>query len=186
MKLITLKCPNCGADIEIENGIDTFYCKYCGYKIILDGQSDAAINAKVRIKEVESNERVTRERFYIEREEKKEQNKNAFRVVFLTLALCFLVYGIIFIFERQGKKEEEAQEKKFQALVEEIMVDIDNGDFDEARIKANLLYWDSSSSSSKKKKWDQTRKEILKQIDKAEKAAEEAKKKNKKLTDKFG
>ena len=74
MKLITLKCPNCGADIEIENGIDTFYCKYCGYKIILDGQSDAAINAKVRIKEVESNERVTRERLYLEREEKKEGN----------------------------------------------------------------------------------------------------------------
>lgn len=25
-----LKCPNCNAALEIENGLDTFYCKYCG------------------------------------------------------------------------------------------------------------------------------------------------------------
>ena len=32
MEFVTLKCPNCGASIDIEDGIDTFYCKYCGYK----------------------------------------------------------------------------------------------------------------------------------------------------------
>ena len=50
MELKALKCPNCNANIEIENGIDLFYCKYCGYKIILEGQSDATINAKVKMK----------------------------------------------------------------------------------------------------------------------------------------
>ena len=74
----------------------------------------------------------------------------------------------------RGNKGAEAQEKKLQAIVDEIMIDIDNGDFDEARVKANMLYWDSEYTSRPKKKWDQTRKEILKQIDKAEKEAEKA------------
>ena len=174
MKLVTLKCPNCGADIEIENGIDTFYCKYCGYKIILDGQSDAAINAKVRIKEVESNERIIKEQLNFKREEKKADNKNIYIALIIGIAmLAFSMLGLS-MSSYQGKKGAEAQEKKLQSIVDEIMIDIDNGDFAEARVKANTLYWDSSWTSEPKKKWDQTRKEILKQIDKAEKEAEKA------------
>ena len=174
MNLVTLKCPNCGADIEIENGIDTFYCKYCGNKIILDGQSDAAINAKVRMKELESNERIKKEKLNYKREKKEKADKEANKVgivILVILALTFLVmFSVIFL----GNKGAKDQEKKLQATVDEIMVDIDNGDFAEARVKANTLYWDSSWTSEPKKKWDQTRKEILKQIDKAEKEAEKA------------
>ncbi len=174
MELITLKCPNCGADIEIENGIDTFYCKYCGYKIILDGQSDAAINAKVRLKELESNERINREKLDFKREKEKEENK-AFKYFFIGWAIFMLLtFSIFSIMQYQQKESVNAQEKKLQTIVDEIMVDIENGDFAEARVKANTLYWDSSVSSKPKKKWDQTRKEILKQIDKAEKEAEKA------------
>lgn len=178
MKLVTLKCPNCGADIEIENGIDTFYCKYCGYKIILDGQSDAAINAKVRMKELESNERIKREKWNYKREATKENNKTVFKVLAILFGVMLFCIAMVIILGVMGDKEAEAQDKKFQTIVDEIMIDIDNGNFDEARVKANMLYWDSSSnpSASQKKKWDQTRKEILKQIDKAEK---EAKKKEK-------
>ena len=174
MKLVTLKCPNCGADIEIENGIDTFYCKYCGYKIILDGQSDAAINAKVRIMELESNERIKKEKLNYKREKKEKADKEANKVIIgflIFFALAFLVMFTMVHLENKGVKD---QEKKLQAIVDEIMVDIDNGDFAEARVKANTLYWDSSWTSEPKKKWDQTRKEILKQIDKAEKEAEKA------------
>ena len=27
-------CPRCGANLWIEDGIDTFFCQYCGYKIL--------------------------------------------------------------------------------------------------------------------------------------------------------
>ena len=174
MNLVTLKCPNCGADIEIENGIDTFYCKYCGYKIILDGQSDAAINAKVRLKEVESNERIKKEKMNFKREKDKEDTRAIFKLLIGCMVVLALIFLSVFITNYQGNKKAEAQEKKLQATVDEIMVDIDNGDFAEARVKANTLYWDSSWTSEPKKKWDQTRKEILKQIDKAEKEAEKA------------
>ena len=58
MELKSLNCPNCGANLDVENGLDTFYCKYCGYKIVIDGQSDAAYDAKVKIKDMEHKERL--------------------------------------------------------------------------------------------------------------------------------
>lgn len=190
MEFVTMKCPNCGASIDIEDGIDTFYCKYCGYKIILDGQSDAAINAKVRLKEVESNERIIRETIHLKHEENRVEKKTALIILCVCLFIGLLGCSIPFIMMHRGNKGAEAQEKKLQAIVDEIMIDIDNGDFDEARVKANMLYWDSEYTSRPKKKWDQTRKEILKQIDKAEKeaekAAKESEKSEKKKTGWFG
>lgn len=44
-----LKCPNCGATLNVDNGLDTFFCQYCGTKLISDGQSDVAIRAKADI-----------------------------------------------------------------------------------------------------------------------------------------
>lgn len=44
-----LKCPNCGATLIVDNGLDTFFCQYCGTKLISDGQSDVAIRAKADI-----------------------------------------------------------------------------------------------------------------------------------------
>lgn len=46
MEVVTVRCPNCNANLDIENRIDSFYCKYCGTRIILSGQSDTAIKVK--------------------------------------------------------------------------------------------------------------------------------------------
>lgn len=36
MKLHVLKCPECHANLEIEEGLKTCYCKYCGCQINID------------------------------------------------------------------------------------------------------------------------------------------------------
>lgn len=38
MKLKTLKCPECGASIGIEEGRDFCFCSYCGSKVYLDDE----------------------------------------------------------------------------------------------------------------------------------------------------
>ncbi len=58
MNYISLKCPGCDADLEIENGIDTFYCRYCGKKIVVDGQSKDTLNAKVQAKRIAERGRI--------------------------------------------------------------------------------------------------------------------------------
>lgn len=36
MKMYLMKCPNCGGQLEVDAGMESFYCKYCGTKIVVD------------------------------------------------------------------------------------------------------------------------------------------------------
>ena len=36
MSLIALKCPQCGADLEIDSDREFMYCEYCGTKVLRD------------------------------------------------------------------------------------------------------------------------------------------------------
>ncbi len=47
MKLKVLKCPECRANLEIEEGRTSCFCQYCGCKIILDDEKqETTINKK--------------------------------------------------------------------------------------------------------------------------------------------
>lgn len=174
MELKSLHCPNCNATLDVEDGLDTFFCKYCGHKILLDGQSEAAYKAKVNVKRMEHEERLqdkrdAHERFKIEAEQ-KDQRKTLLIVMSIfgsIIVLCMIVS----FFGNAGAKR---QERELQATVDQIMIDIENGDFAEAYVKANTLYWDDSWTSEGEEKWDATRKEIIKQIKAAEKEASRA------------
>lgn len=36
VKMIALKCPECGSKLQIEDGHKECFCQYCGHKILLD------------------------------------------------------------------------------------------------------------------------------------------------------
>ena len=171
MELESLSCPNCGASLEVEDGLDTFFCKYCGCKILLQGQSKAAYDAKVRVKHMEHKERLQeklndQERYRMEFKQKDERR---------TIAIVFGIFGTIIaiclIISAVGNAGAKRQERELQTIVDQIMVDIENEDFAAAYVKANSLYWDDSWTSEGEDKWDATREEIIKQIEKAEKEA---------------
>ena len=170
MKLVTLRCPNCGASLEIDNGIDTFFCMHCGHKIVLDNQSRAAIEAKVKIKGMEHEERLVdkrhqQERYKMEFASKEESKSNKyFWIGMLVFALILAIGGLI------GRNSAVKLEQKLQSTVNEIMIDIASGNYASAYVKANSLYWDSEWTSDGEEKWNATRKTIIKQIQKAEKA----------------
>lgn len=52
-------------------------------------------------------------------------------------------------------------EKKLNATVQEIQIDIENGDYDNALIKANKLHYDESLSRTKAKDWDEQRETLI-------------------------
>ena len=168
MELKSLFCPNCGASLEVEDGLDTFFCKYCGYKILLQGQSKAAYDAKVRVKHMEHKERLQEKRDAQERYRMEFKQKDERR----TLAIVFGIFGAIIamclIISAVGNAGAKKQERELQAIVDQIMIDIENEDFAAAYVKANSLYWDDSWTSEGEDKWDATRKEIIKQIEEAE------------------
>ena len=37
MQVIHLQCPSCGNNLEVEDGLETFFCQYCGHRIVLSG-----------------------------------------------------------------------------------------------------------------------------------------------------
>ena len=98
MELKSLFCPNCGASLDVEDGIDTFFCKYCGYKIMLQGHSKAAYEAKVRVKHMEHRERIqekknAQERYRMEtaRKEQKWALIVCFGILGAIMALCLII-----------------------------------------------------------------------------------------------
>ena len=39
MKTINVKCPNCGADLQFEEGGTNYFCQYCGSPVHIDDES---------------------------------------------------------------------------------------------------------------------------------------------------
>lgn len=173
MKSNVLKCPNCGAPVEIENDLDVFFCKYCGYKIILEGQTDAVINAKVRLKDMEHKEKMWDKKYNYEKykgEQKRKCKKSKTKriiILSITIPLVFLMLFASLFYSIKLSSDNE--EKELQKTVDEIMIDIKNEDYEEAYVKANSLYYTSDWSNEIKNKWDNTRKSVIEQIEKAEK-----------------
>ena len=165
MKIVYLKCPSCNANIDIEDGIDTFYCKYCGTRIILDGLSKDSINAKIRIKEFEHVERIKDKEFAQERFRIKFEAYKSFLPMLGLGAICFLLLGGAWISSR-------SQVMRLEKLSKEIEADYNAGDYDSALMKANRLRYDSDWSDDEERAWDARREKYIEMIEEAIKKEE--------------
>lgn len=80
MKLKELKCPQCGANLDVENNHTYCYCQYCGYKIMIDNEkNEYVININNN-----TNKRYTNDAEVIKAISKEKEDKRAW------LALIFL------------------------------------------------------------------------------------------------
>ena len=41
IKMVPVKCPNCGAQMQIEEGRKEAFCTYCGSKFLIDDGEEA-------------------------------------------------------------------------------------------------------------------------------------------------
>lgn len=97
MKLISLTCPNCNANLDdIDSSRPFCYCQYCGTKIALDDgtiRKETHIYDEAKIKETESSERVK----MLEMDAKRERSKQMNEILkyALIFAAALLVVGIV-------------------------------------------------------------------------------------------
>lgn len=101
MELKTLYCPNCGAAVTPVDGLDTFYCQYCGYQIHVHGMSDAAYKARTKVKQMEHEERMRDKkdaygRFKDELEDKEDKRFWIFAGGLLLTILIFILLVVFF------------------------------------------------------------------------------------------
>ena len=90
INIIALKCPECGANLEIENNRKQCYCQYCGAKIIVDNGSITYTYRKVdeaRIREAEVNELIRMKELELEEKQQAENEKSKKRKVEATVLL---------------------------------------------------------------------------------------------------
>ena len=107
MEFLKLECPNCHAQLNIENGIDTFFCQYCGSKIILSGQNPEIVRAKVEmhktntfadLEKAKLQHEMDMKKFDAEQKERNriDEKKSAMQVFFICLILFIAV--MIFLY----------------------------------------------------------------------------------------
>ena len=169
MKFTALKCPNCNAPLDNSEELDVLYCKYCGHRIVVEDLTDSELNAAYRVRRMKHKERM-QDKEYDEKHNSWMRNEKTKHIHFVrnfvaVACLALLFIGIFGFLHLQSSMEE----KNLQRTVDSIMQDIDNGDYSSARIKAESLYYTSDWSDDIKEKWDETREQLIKEIDKAEK-----------------
>lgn len=177
MKMYQLKCPTCGGNIEIEENRNSCFCSYCGAKTYVNDETyKAEITKNINYHKTYTDEAKIRK---IESEERKyaaeqnSKNRSALWTILVILA-CAIGYFVLFNgFFDSAKEASDHQEQELQTIVDDVLQDIEDENFDEAYIKAEKIRYTENWSSEIEDKWDSIRKEIIEQIKKAEKGANE-------------
>lgn len=103
MEFLKLECPNCHAQLSIENGLDTFFCQYCGSKIIISGQNPEIFKAKADVHISDAKNQLERERWEHEfrvqqyRDERKDKSEREGLTILLAIFIASLIFIIIMI-----------------------------------------------------------------------------------------
>ena len=157
IEFIKLKCPSCGSDLQIDSSLDVCYCQYCGTKILIDGQSDATINAKKEIEMQKEKHRAEKEK----REFETNESNKTFKQLIIVCSVIFVlsIFGYMYFLNSEKKEIRELNE-----LYSEILVDMQNEDYDIALLKANRLRASSSQTKDTQQQWDETRETLIKEI----------------------
>ena len=172
MKLQKLSCPNCNGILEMNvDNKEYIFCPYCGQKFFVDDEKkEYTINQNINVKkDININKNVTHTTYneadVIKQKTAFTKEKMSWIFGIGIWVVLFLVIGGVNLFGHLGVKKEEA---RLQELVNEIMIDIENENYDSAEIKANQLYWNNSWTSDPVEKWDETRETIIDKINKAQ------------------
>ena len=96
-----VKCPHCGAMLEIEEGIDQCYCSYCGGKVLIENDNEIIIR---HIDEADVIKAETDREVRIEALKREESSYNGFKLIktviigaWLTFILMLLVSAVIVV-----------------------------------------------------------------------------------------
>ncbi len=168
MRIIEIRCPNCNSRLKCSDGIETYICPFCDSEFVLEGQSPKIVRAKVDLKIEEKRLENERHAMDLEHQRKMQEAANdaSFSKWFPFVCLAIVAISLLILSLMPGGS------LSLNNHIKATQKYIDAGDFSAARIEANKIRFPSFVLSfSERKVWNDTRKELLKQIDEAEKQA---------------
>ena len=95
IQFVSVKCPECGADLSIEEGREFAFCSYCGTKVLMSNENEHIYRNidEARIREAET-ERMIRMR-ELELEEKENARGRKSLMIAYGIALAFVLIGAL-------------------------------------------------------------------------------------------
>jgi DNA-directed RNA polymerase subunit RPC12/RpoP len=97
MKLLSMKCPECGAILDIPDDRKTFFCTYCGNKILLDDGSHTVTH--IHIDQTREKELLYEEkrRAHEQKKANTEERGKMIPIVFVSAAIVSVTVALLLI-----------------------------------------------------------------------------------------
>lgn len=117
MKVKTIKCPECMANLEIEKGLETCYCKYCGCQIFIDSEThNITINKNINItkyvtntqKNINEAEIIKAKAKLAKVKAKDKENKRQWIAICVYLLILCVLFGMLFKMDMDREAKEKA------------------------------------------------------------------------------
>ncbi len=144
MNIVSVKCPNCGASIDLDPDNLSNYCAKCGAKLMLDiEQIQELLIAKeeTRRKQIESDkeielQKIKQEEYIID---KKIEHKHAMSVIMIPVGILLLLFlGIALLFMSMdgtfAKWGDSSKIKQLKSLSSQIEECVNDRDYDQAEV----------------------------------------------------
>ena len=101
VKFTSVKCPECGANLPIEEGRERIFCSYCGSPVIMTNENEKIIRHvdEAKIKRAETDRMIKLEQLDLERRRLDQEIKDAERASKIQTVLTkFWIVVVIIIF----------------------------------------------------------------------------------------
>lgn len=104
-KLISVKCPDCGQTLSIEENRTQAFCSYCGAKVLLSNENEYVVRQidEAGVQKAET-ERLVKMR-QLQMEEKEAEHRKYLVIVWLAVTIILAILGIIGLVMENGNLE---------------------------------------------------------------------------------
>lgn len=115
VKFTSVKCPECGANLPIEEGRERIFCSYCGTPVVITNENETIVRHidEAKIKRAETDRMIQLEQLELEKKRLDQEIRDAERagklqsvltkiwIVFVIILFCICI-GLIFTQENDG------------------------------------------------------------------------------------
>ena len=93
IQFVSVRCPQCGAELSIEGGRENAFCTYCGAKVLIHNDNEHIYRNidEARIKEAETERILRLKEMELEEQERARSRKSLY--VAFGVALAFVIIG---------------------------------------------------------------------------------------------
>ena len=118
ISLKSIKCPECGASLQIEEGRTQVFCSYCGTKVIVTNENEHIYRHidEAEVKQAETDRIVRMRELELEEQTATQRNslKTVLTIIWLVLSLIVIVICVVkmSILEDRRSKARKRDDKR--------------------------------------------------------------------------